>query len=570
MSSFRDTLQPRLEVLYKGHNIDRLLERIAIVTRRYGFLEKQRSWLDSFWSEKCSVLITYGDMITSPDEKPLVTLHRFLRDYMSDFSTVHILPFFPYSSDDGFSVINYLQVDSKLGDWDDIGRISQNFILAADLVLNHISSRSRWFQDYLSSVAPARGYFIEMEPGTDLSLVVRPRTSPLLTQVHTVWGERLVWTTFSRDQVDLNYKNPDLLIELLDILLRYISYGVGVIRLDAIAYIWKDVGTSCVNLDQAHLIVKILRCVVDNVAPGTLLLTETNLPHNQNISYFGKGDEAHLVYQFALPPLLLYTIQSGSAHYLRNWADSLEPPPQGCGFLNFTASHDGIGIRPLEGILNQEEIDRLVGTIKFLGGLVSSRHVEGSEKPYELNITYFDALKDPDRPEDKALQMARFICSQAIMLCLRGIPAVYFHSMIGSGNNDEGVSQTGQYRTINRKRFQDKELRESLENSENLSARVLSEYKSLLQKRHGHHAFHPDSPQEILDLPDSLFGLVRTSSSGKRVVCIYNISKSEQEIRLNDLKSLAGKKTTARDLISEKTINEVVHLASYKFCWLVV
>lgn len=569
-SGFKERMRPRLEFLYGAPAVDRLLERIALVSGRYSFLQERCSLEDPCWNETSCLLITYGDMIFRDKEAPLVTLNRFLNDYLKEMvSGVHVLPFFPYSSDDGFSVIDFRKVDLNLGSWDDIAAIAGDFKLMVDLVLNHVSSRSCWFQNYVGSIAPARDYFIEVKPEVDLSMVVRPRTSPLLTPVQTVHGERHVWTTFSADQVDLNFANPDVLLEMLDILFGYIAGGAAVIRLDAIAYLWKEIGTSCINLPQTHEVVKLLRDVLDNVAPGTILLTETNLPHEENISYFGGGDEAHLVYQFSLPPLVLHTLQSGSSRHLQTWAQSLAPPPPGCSFLNFTASHDGIGVRPLEGLLSQEEIDRVVATVRTCGGFVSSRQGDGGrEVPYELNITYFDAMKDPDRPEDLSWQTVRFLCSQIIMLSLRGVPAIYFHSLTGSRNNHEGLARTGQNRTINRGRWPDYDLRGLLIDTETVTCRVFRAYSDLLSKRRQQSAFHPDTPQQIIDSSESLFVVLRTPEPGQPVTCVHNVSPGKQQVRLAELGPACSGKQTAWDLIGEEVVRETLHLEPYQCCWL--
>jgi len=570
-SGFKERLRPRLELLYGSSLVDVLLERIALVSGRYNYLEQRCSMENPCWDQTSCMLITYGDMMTSEQEAPLVTLNRFLSDHLKEIvSGVHILPFFPYSSDDGFSVIDYRKVDPNLGTWENVDAIAENFKLMFDLVLNHVSSRSRWFQDYIGSIAPARDFFIEVEPEVDLSMVVRPRTSPLLTPVQTVLGKRHVWTTFSDDQVDLNFANPDVLMEMLDILLGYIAHGASVIRLDAIAYLWKEIGTPCINLPQTHEVVKLLRDVLDSVTPGTILLTETNLPHEENISYFGHGDEAHLVYQFSLPPLLLHTLQSGSSRHLQSWAGSLAPPPPGCSFFNFTASHDGIGVRPLEGLLSTEEIDQVVQTVRTCGGFVNSRKGEdGSDIPYELNITWFDAMKDPDRPEDLSRQTIRFLCSQIIMLSLRGVPAIYFHSLTGSRNNHEGVAKTGENRTINRGRWSDTDLRGLLADSRTVTGQVFQAYTDLLAKRRLHSAFHPDTPQEIIDAPDSIFIVVRTPEPGTPVTCVHNVGPAGQQIPFAQLGPILSIKNTAWDLIGEETIEETLHLEPYQCCWLV-
>ena len=480
------------------------------------------------------------------------------------------MPFFPSSSDEGFSVIDYRAVDPQLGTWDDIKLLGKDFHLMVDLVLNHVSNRSQWFQDYIGNVAPARDYFITIEPKTDLSAVIRPRTTPLLTQVTTAHGESSVWTTFSSDQIDLNYSNIDVLLEMIDILLGYISYGAVIIRLDAIAYLWKDINTQCVNLPETHEVVKLLRDVVDNVTQGVMLLTETNVPQDENYSYFGNGDEAHMIYQFCLPPLILYTIQAGSSRQLCKWATELTPPPEGCSFLNFTASHDGIGVRPLEGLLEEGEIEQLAQTIRNCGGFVNCRSGEnGKEIPYELNITYFDALKDISRPDDLLWQVRRFLCSQLIMLCLRGIPAIYFHSLTASQNNNEGVSKTGENRAINRYRWQNQELRDLLENPTSTTARVFDIYTDILTKRSLYPAFHPDTPQEIVPSPDSFFVVLRTPEDDDPITCLNNVTREKQQIKLSSLSSALDDRGSAWDIIVEKEVGETIELEPYQCSWLI-
>lgn len=570
-NSFKASLRPRLRKLYGDQRLDRIFERLALIAGRYNYLEKTCTTSVPCWDEKSCILITYGDMITATGEPPLTTLHRFLKDYLEEMITgVHVLPFFPSSSDEGFSVIDYRAVDPQLGTWDDIKLLGEDFHLMVDLVLNHVSSRSQWFQDYIGNVAPARDYFIKIKPKNDLSAVVRPRTTPLLTQVTTANGESYVWTTFSSDQIDLNYSNIDVLLEMIDILLGYISYGAVIIRLDAIAYLWKDIHTQCVNLPETHEVVKLLRDVVDDVTQGVMLLTETNVPQEENYSYFGSGDEAHMVYQFCLPPLILYTIQTGSSRQLCKWAADLTPTPEGCSFLNFTASHDGIGVRPLEGLLEEGEIEQLAETIRNCGGFVSCRTGEnGKEVPYELNITYFDALKDVSRPDDLLWQVRRFLCSQLIMLCLRGIPAIYFHSLTASQNDHEGVSNTGENRAINRYRWREQELRDLIENPASTTARVFDCYTDILTKRSLYPAFHPDTPQEIVPAPDSFFVVLRTPEDDDPITCLNNVTQKNQQIKLSSLGFALDDRGSAWDILAEKEVGEIVELEPYQCCWLI-
>ncbi|MCB1120747.1 MAG: alpha-amylase, partial [Verrucomicrobiae bacterium] len=355
-----DQVKRRLHRLY-GDQAERCIERFLMMVGAYG-VGLNPFPVDELWNERDVVLITYGDSIRKEGEAPLQTLRTFCnRRLKGAIKVVHILPFYPWSSDDGFSVKDYRAVDPELGDWKDVDAFSDDFNLMFDLVANHCSSKSGWFKEYVGGILPFNTYFKEGSPEDDLSDVIRPRTSPLLTKFETRDGPRYVWTTFSADQVDLNWENPDVFFEFLDILLFYISQGARIIRLDAIAFLWKTVGTSCLHLTETHEIVKLYRDILGILAPHVILLTETNVPHEENISYFGQGDEAHMVYQFSLPPLLLHGLLTENPKPLKSWAESLGDIPSGCTFFNFTSSHDGIGVRPLQGLLPDKELDKLVG-----------------------------------------------------------------------------------------------------------------------------------------------------------------------------------------------------------------
>ncbi|MCJ7626470.1 MAG: sugar phosphorylase, partial [Anaerolineaceae bacterium] len=415
-----------------------------------------------------AILITYGDQFQRDGEQPLQTLVHFGDRYLMGLvSGLHILPFFPYSSDDGFSVIDYRQVDPALGTWEDISCLRERYTLMFDAVLNHVSVGNSWFKGFLQGEERYTDYFITLPPETDLSQVVRPRTSPLLTCFETIHGPRWVWTTFSADQVDLNYQNPAVLQEIVDILLQYVENGARLIRLDAIAYLWKKIGTTCIHLPETHLVVKFLNALLKQVAPYVLLITETNVAHEDNVSYFGNGhNEAQLVYNFALPPLVLHALLSGDAGVLAKWAAGLTLPSTDVTFFNFLASHDGVGLNPARGILPESEIEAMARRIKAHGGLISSKtNADGSESPYEMNISYFDALSDPNSDEALDIQVKRFLVSQAILLAVVGLPGIYVHSLFGSRNWLEGVKQTGRSRTINRYKFDADELDAALGSS---------------------------------------------------------------------------------------------------------
>ena len=505
-------------------------------------------------SQSDTMLITYGDQVREPDRLPLKTLQEFFSAYISGWvSNIHLLPFYPYSSDDGFSVIDYWRVDERLGTWENIEDLSRDFGLMFDAVINHISRQSAWFKDYIAGKFPYTGYFLEVDPSQDLSQVFRPRTLPLLTQVKVGENTRHVWTTFSDDQIDLNYANPQVLLGILNILLFYVANHARFIRLDAIAFLWKEIGTPCLHLPQTHAVVKLIHSVFDLVAPGTMLITETNVPHQENISYFGDGsDEAQLVYNFALPPLVLHSFRAGDATKLSAWAAGLDLPSKQTTFFNFLASHDGIGVTPVSGILSEDEISGLVDQARSHGGLVSSRNLaDGSQIPYELNISYFDALSDPKSGEPLERQIDRFITAHAIMFALAGMPGIYFHSLFGSRSWKEGVAITGHNRTINRQKLDRRELESELADVNSRRARVFFRLKALLEARRAHPAFSPYASQRILDLGPAVFCVLRGDPMDRQVVCLHNVAGSHQSITL-DLKSLDAQR--ARDLVKGQSL----------------
>ena len=529
----QERIRSRLEFLYGAPAAADLLRRISRMLETHRQLRGRR--VDGpYWTHRDIVLITYGDSIQAPGATPLQTLRTFLGRHLArEFSMVHLLPFFPWSSDGGFSVTDFRAVNAELGDWEDVAALQQRYDLAVDLVLNHCSRENLWFFDYIAGRQPACDYFIEVDPKENLSLVTRPRSTPVLTGVRTPRGMKHVWATFSNDQIDLDYRNPEVLLEMIDLMLYYVRRGARMLRLDAVAYLWKEIGTSCIHLPQTHQVVKLLRDVLATVEPGALIITETNVPHDENISYFGQGDEAHLVYQFSLPPLLLHAVFSATTRYLADWTREIEALelPEGCTFLNFTASHDGIGLRPLEGLVPAAEVETLLGAMRERGGYISTRRKpDGSDSPYELNISYFDAFGGA-ATADQQWQEPAFLLSQIVALSLRGIPAVYIHSLLATPNDHIGVERTGLTRAINRRKWDRGELEGLIADPDNSTGRVFSRYRRLLQVRRRQPAFHPDAPQRTLDLKDGLFGVERSATDGsQRLLALFNFTRREQRV----------------------------------------
>ncbi len=538
MSGLSETLRSRiltrLMLLYGENRGHEVMPRLEALIARYEARSAQVGPSDRV-SEQDVILITYGDLVRREGEPPLATLYEALSEtLMGVISGVHILPFFPYSSDDGFSVIDYLEVDPALGDWDDIARLGGDFKLMFDAVINHISVQSDWFKRFLAGEPPFTEFFITTDPTIDLSRVTRPRTLPLLTPFATVEGEKHVWTTFSADQVDLNYESEDVLLAVLDVLLVYVERGASLIRLDAIAYLWKEIGTTCIHLPQTHAVVQLMRDVLDAVAPDVLIITETNVPHDENVSYFGDGtNEAQLVYQFSLPPLVVHSFRVGCAQALSDWARTLERISDETTFFNFTASHDGIGVRPATGLISDADVRALTELAAARGGQVSYKtNSDGSQSPYELNVTYVNAIVDPGEP-DVARKAQRFLASQAIMLAFVGVPGIYFHSLLGSQNWAEGVVQTGRARTVNREKLDYDALVAELSSPASLRYHVFHAYRDLIRIRVAQKAFHPNGRQDVLALNPAVFAIRRTAPGGdERILALHNVSEAEQEVTL--------------------------------------
>lgn len=517
-----------LTELYTPDVADDLAERIASRLTR----SAPRQQRAEAWSPADVMLITYADAVRADGQAPLLGLRDFLKTHFDGLiSLVHLLPFFPYTSDDGFAVSDYRAVDPNHGSWDDVSALAKDVSLVFDLVINHASSAHPLFLQFLKGQSPANDYFLTAEPDVDLREVTRPRATPVLQTYETALGPREVWCTFSRDQVDWDFSNPNVLLEFIDIFLTYIERGASWIRLDAIAYLWKEIGTTCIHLPQTHAAVKLLRAVAEQVSTDIKILTETNVPLPENLSYFGDGDEAHIVYNFSLPPLVVQGLLTGNSAHLSRWCRSLPPLPAGCTYLNFTASHDGIGLRPAEGILSDEELRELTDCIQRFGGRLTQRQrPDGTLSPYEANIALFDALQGTVRGKDN-WQVERFLVSQAIMMAFAGVPALYYSSLLAAPNYNEGVAQTGRSRTINRRKWTMAEVEAHWSNANGPPMRVLQGLREMLSVRREQRAFHPEGLQMCVEAcPHSLL-LLRTSPSGEQCVfCVFNLSDEPIEL----------------------------------------
>lgn len=576
MSTRASNLHARLATLvafvYPDADPDALTAAIVEAFWPEGARRRQRARTpgNSLWSEQDALVISYGNSIVDGAHKPLDLLHDFLNRYLADaISAVHILPFFPFTSDDGFAVTDYRAVNSNLGEWSDIQRIGGDFKLMSDLVLNHMSSQSHWFNEYLQGHPPYDGFFRETEPDADLGNVVRPRTHPLLRRVETASGPRWVWCTFSHDQVDLDFGNPEVLLEFVRILRLHMDNGIRIVRLDAVAFLWKEEGTSCIHLPQTHAIVQLLRLLLDYAAEPVVLLTETNVPNSENLAYFGNRNEAHLIYNFPLPPLILHALLTGTSQHLNQWQMAMPPAQMGCTYLNFTASHDGIGMRPAEGLLDEAEMRAVIDTATRNGALVSMRTApDGSERAYEVNTTYFDALAGThDGPDE--WQVPRFLCSQTIVMALEGIPAFYVHALLATANDYDGVEKTGVNRAINRHRWDYPALHAVLQDEGSVHARVLAALKARLAIRRRQKAFHPNATQFTLQLGSAIFGFWRQSlDRDQSIFALHNVSRHAISLPTLSINLIGGEDWV--DLLSGEAVDDggQIVFAPYQCRWI--
>lgn len=545
-------------------------------------LEKEKGYdpCERF-SEEHIILITYGDNVKGDGPTPLSSLHHFINAYTGGMiNTLHILPFFPYSSDRGFAVIDFRRVDEKLGSWDDIREHKRLYDLMFDAVLNHCSSRSKMFQEFLNGNPFYMDFFTSYDSPDELtgeqrSMIFRPRTSDILTRFETINGPKYVWTTFSEDQIDLNFHNPAVLFQVTESILFYIRRGADLLRLDAVTYLWDEPGTRSIHLDQNHEIVKLLRDVVDIAASGVGLVTETNVPHSDNISYFGNGfDEAHMVYNFALPPLVLHAFYRENADILSRWAETVETPTDQTAFLNILDTHDGIGLMGVKEILPEEEVRFIIEKAERGGGSVSFKSgPDGHEESYEINSTWWSALNPDTDTGSLAFQIDRYLASRSIALVIRGVPGIYIHGLLGSVNDYKAFKASGHKRDINRAVINTADVEKELLDPGSKLSLLFSRGLGLLRARREERAFHPRGSQKVLMLSPGVFAVLRISPDGsERIIALTGVSPHPLEIEIN-LKDTGSEQSRWKDILggSEwKSDGDILRIAikPYGIVWL--
>ena len=524
------------------------------------------------WNQSHSVLITYADSIYKNGEPTLITLRDLLSNHFGSLSkVVHILPFLKSTSDGGFAVSSYDSLEEKFGDWNDLKSISKNHVLMADLVLNHVSSSHPWVQQFIKCQEAGISNVFSPEQNLDWSNVVRPRSSSLFSQINTENGPKQVWTTFGPDQIDLNWQNPKMTLEFLNLIISYLSNGIKWLRLDAVGFIWKESGTTCLHLPKAHSIVKILRILLNNLLDNGVLITETNVPQKENLSYLITEDEAHMAYNFPLPPLLLEAIITSRADILNLWISDWPQLPFDTTLFNFTASHDGVGLRALEGLMNEQRIKGLLINCEKRGGLVSHRRLSnGEDKPYELNISWWSAMEDSSR-DSKRFQFERFILTQLLVMALKGVPAFYLPALLASENDIKSFSMTGQRRDLNREKFKLDNLVSVLNNPESNANKNIKYLGNAMDIRSKLEQFHPSSEMECLSKGRSDIVVIKRGKGPKSVFAIHNMTENKINYQLDDydLPELIDNDFNMKDFLASTKYNwKNISLDPFQVIWL--
>ncbi len=565
----RKILNSYLSSIYRNKSSKEISKLTNEIRKIFPKNLKKKSKIE-LWNQKDFFLIIYADSIKKNNQKNFKTLNIFLNKYCKEFKFIHILPFFPSSSDDGFAIVDYKEIDDQNGNWEHIKKISKNFRLMADLVINHCSSSNTLFQNFLKNVEPGLDYFISSEKKVNsLSKVVRPRTSKLFKEIRINGKKKYVWCTFSHDQVDFNFQNPKVLIFFLKIIKFYLDNGITALRLDAVAFLWKEIKTSCINLPETHSIVRLIRLFVENYSSNSIVITETNIPSDQNLSYFGNNNEAHCIYNFSLAPLLIHSIVSGSSFYLKKWSRSMPPAQIGNAYLNFLSTHDGIGMRPLEGIVPDSELNKFFKTLQKSGAFLSYRSSKNKENVYEVNTTLLDAFSETYEGKDNH-KVKRFLLAHEIMFSMEGIPAVYFQNLIGSKNDIKKYKKTKYFRSINRKNWDFEELTRKLDKSTTVNSKIYKSILKLILLRKKQPSFHPNATQFTLQLEDHFFGLWRQSiDRSQSIFCVSNLTKYKKSLFLHDINLIST--NSWFDIINDKKIDNIngeIILPPYQSVWI--
>ena len=531
----KKSLEKIFNKIYKSeNNINKFyIREIIYLINKYN---KNRKKEDLKINESTSLVICYGNSVTDGNKKSLKVFNKFYKKYLkNNFDSVHFLPFYPSSSDSGFAVKDHYKIEPRLGSWKDVKIISKNCNVMADLVINHSSARGLWFSNFLKNKSPGKDYFFTVDKNFNSKKVIRPREHKLLKKIKLSNETKYLWRTFSPDQIDLNFKNPKVLIRFIKIIFNLINNGVRIFRLDAIAYLWKENGNTCINHTNTHNIIKFIRLVCNLLKTECIIITETNLPEKENLSYFGNNDEANWIYNFSLAPILVYSLLFEDSNKITKWSKNFPIAKLNNNYLNFIASHDGIGMRPIEGILSTNTQKKFLSRLKKNGGEFSYRKVQGvKKKVYEANITLFNAFKCSDFDKSGIFGFERYMAAHTIMISFDGIPAIYFNSMFGNSNDNSKYIISGNKRDLNRYRWNKDKIEDHLKDQNSKQNKYYKNMSNILAIRSKQKAFHPNAIRKTLKLGANFFGIKRVSTDNKQsIYCITNMTSKLQLLKVN-------------------------------------
>jgi sucrose phosphorylase len=432
-------------------------------------------------------LITYVDRLSGGGFRALQNL--FEGPFQGLFGGAHLLPFYwPIDgADAGFDPIDHTQPDSRLGSWEDVRALAEGRDLVADLIVNHISRRSAQFEDFRKhgNTSPHADLFLtygRVFPNgaseSDLLKIYRPRPGLPFTKERLDDGtERLLWTTFTPEQIDIDVRSTAGRAYLDQILSEFRAAGIRAVRLDAAGYAIKKPGTSCFMIPATFDFINEL--TAQSHALNIEVLVEIHAHYQDQINIATQVDR---VYDFALPPLVLHALYSRSAARLKHW---LSISPRNC--ITVLDTHDGIGVidvgpdrrgvETLPGLLTSEEIDSLVETIHARSN-GESRQATGAAANnldlYQVNCTYYDAL---GRRDDE------YLIARAIQFFAPGIPQVYYMGLLAGSNDLDLLRRTGVGRDINRHYYSRREI------DSEIARPVVSGLLDLMRFRNTHPAF---------------------------------------------------------------------------------
>ena len=432
-------------------------------------------------------LITYADRLGGGN---ITELHQLLKGPLAGlFGGVHILPFYyPIDGvDAGFDPIDHTQIDPCLGSWADIKALGEDVDLMADLIVNHVSSASPQFMDYSEKgdASIYNGMFLTMDSifpngatESDLLTIYRPRPGLPFSYMTLKNGKkRLLWTTFTKQQIDINVNHPQGQAYLQSVLQTLHENNIRMVRLDAVGYAVKKPGSSCFMIPETFAFIETL--TRQAAALGIEVLVEIHSHFRRQIEIARQVDR---VYDFALPPLVLHAIFNRTARYLKQW---LTISPRNA--ITVLDTHDGIGVIDIgadstyqqghPGLIPPEELNALVERI-HINSNGQSRQATGTAASnldlYQVNCTFYDALGRNDRD---------YLLARAIQFFTPGVPQVYYVGLLAGGNDMDLLAKSGVGRDINRHYYTAEEIDQVLQRP------VVQSLFELIRFRNWHPAF---------------------------------------------------------------------------------